>query len=114
MSEARLKSDLLIQAAVRICSRRGVAAMVIRRGDPDAGAICIKLNRMEGGFVVLNQARLKNGQLGWLAADGADGVSEADADACITRATRYDPDLWILEIEDRQGRNPFDDPVHTL
>ena len=111
MTDPRLKSGMLIQAGVRMCSNRGVPAMVVRRGDPDGGAIYIKINRFENGCAVLSQVRMEKGRLGWLRATGAEPVTEADADKYIQRQAKYDPDLWVLEIEDRDGRNPFDDPV---
>jgi hypothetical protein len=50
-----------------------------------------------------------DGRLGWIGAlDGA-LVPEADADAFIARQTAMDPDLWVIEIEDREGRSWFDD-----
>ena len=50
-------------------------------------------------------------QFSKLRATGEGTVSEADADAYLEREEKVDPDLWVLEVEDRDGRNPFDDPV---
>ena len=111
MTDPRLKARMLIQAGVRMCSGRGVPAMVVRRGDPDAGAVYIKINRFEGGCTVLSQVRMEDGRLAWLRATGDEPVSEEDADTYIERQSKYDPDLWVLEVEDRDGRNPFDDPT---
>jgi hypothetical protein len=35
---------------------------------------------------------------------------EAEVDAAIARQRGYDPDLWVVEVEDRQGRHLLDEP----
>ena len=109
MTEARLKSQVVVQAAIRRAAVRGIPATVARRGDPDAGAIYVKLNRGPAeGCTVLAPTRDYDRELThWRPATGADPVPEADADAYIERERRIDPDLWVLEIEDRGGWNPF-------
>jgi hypothetical protein len=107
VSEARLKTRLVVQAAVRLCSVRAVPVAVTRRGDPDAGTILVKLNQREIGCMVLVETRAPDGARAWLRATGTAPVSEADADAYIARQVRRDPDLWVVEIEDRDGRPAF-------
>jgi len=80
----------------------------VRRGDPERGTVLLKVNQIEAGCRILAQARGLDGQLGWLAALGGKPVPEAEADAYVARAIKRDPDLWVIEIEDRSGRNPFD------
>ena len=53
----RLAAKLRVQAAIRRCSALGLSAMVVGRGDPDAGQILIKINRFEAGCEVLVEAR---------------------------------------------------------
>jgi GMP synthase (glutamine-hydrolysing) len=108
MTEARLKAKLWIQAAVRTCVSQGITATVARKGDEDAGAILIKQNLGNGAFRILSQVRAMDGSPAWLQATGADPVDEAKADAYIARQVDRDWDLWIIEIEDRQGRLPFE------
>jgi hypothetical protein len=109
MSEPRLKSRLSVMAAIRTSQGRGLFATVARKGDEDAGAILLKQNLMGGGFRVLTQVRSAEGKAGWMAGTGREPVEEAVADAYIARQIDRDWDIWVVEIEDKDGRNPFED-----
>lgn len=107
MSEPRLKARLRVQAALRTCTTRGTNATIIRRGDEDAGAILVKQNLMGGGFRVLVQVRDASGEPAWMAGSGPAPVQEGEADAYIARQVERDYDVWVIEIEDREGWIPF-------
>ena len=103
----RLKTRFQIQAAVRLATAQNIPVVVVRRGDEDAGVILLKLNRRDLGFEVLAQTRSGGGDLVWQRVTGAVPVPESDADAYIERAVKRDPDLWVVEIEDREARPLF-------
>jgi hypothetical protein len=106
--EHRLRAEVWIMAHVRRCITEGIPVAVVRRGESERGTVILKLNQLEGDVRVLSQARDIDGRLGWLAAFDGAAVKEADADAYIARAVKRDPDLWVVEIEDREGRHPFE------
>lgn len=106
--EPRLKTRIVVQAALRASTMRGIPAVVARHGDDDAGTIILKINRRDLGCSVLVQTRTPSGELAWLKATGEAEVDEATADAYIARQVQRDPDLWVVEIEDRAGRSMFE------
>ncbi|HUN50634.1 MAG TPA: DUF1491 family protein [Candidatus Sulfotelmatobacter sp.] len=106
--DPRLKTELWVLATVRRCSVENVPCTVARRGDRDAGAVLLKINRFAEGCSVLAQSRTLDGELVWSRGTGPEPVGETEADAYIARQIKRDPDLWVVEIEDRQGRKPFD------
>ncbi len=111
--EVRLKTEIWVQALIRRCAIEAVPALVARRGDNTAGAVLVKVNFLDGCARVYSQARGSEGQRIWLAhgAEDASVMPESDADAFIKRQLGFDPDLWVIEIEDRQGRHFLMEPV---
>jgi len=107
----RLKSGLWVRALIRRAETAGAAAFVARKGDETAGVVLVKLNRLDGLATVLSPTTALDGGRQWLRSTGAEPVAEAEADGYIARQLKYDPDLWVVEIEDRDGRHFLDDPV---
>lgn len=103
MTEARLRSALWVQAQVRLAAGAGRIVTVLRKGDADVGTLILKVLDAAGQARILAQATAPDGGLAWHRPLGAAPMPEADADAYIARQARYDPDVWALEILDRDG-----------
>jgi hypothetical protein len=110
-AEARLKAAIWVKAHLRRCEVNGITAVIVRHGDDTAGSVLIKLNQFDVGCSVLSPSNRGDGVRVWLRATGAALVAETDADGYIARQVKRDPDLWVIEIEDRRGRHCLDDPV---
>ena len=105
----RLKSAIYVQALMRRCEAAGAAAYLVRHGAEEAGAIFIKVSRLDGTCMVLSQAR-RGEEAVWLRPLG-ESSDETRAAEYFTRQLRIDPDIWIVEIEDREGRSFVTEPV---
>jgi hypothetical protein len=113
----RLKSAIWVAAYVRRCNNEGAFAVVRRRGAEEAGAIFIKVNRLDGTVTLYGPAPQsafedeRPADRAFAAVVGAaKPAPEADAEKYLEKEMRFDPDVWIVEIEDRQGR-PFLDNI---
>ena len=105
MSEPRLKTEIRVAAQLRRAAGAGAFATIARRGDPDAGAIAVKVYLGGRRARLFVEARNDEGSAVWR--EPLDGeADEAGVDRYLEKETRFDRDLWIVEIEDRQGR-PF-------
>lgn len=105
----RLRTEIWVQAYLRQCNGRNVPAFVVHKGDPDAGAIYIKVNSLNGVARVYGPAPQGLDDAGyerkWCASYKPDGGDEAGADHYLERQRDMDRDLWIIEVEDREGRH---------
>ena len=106
----RLKSGIFVRALIRRAEVAGAQAYVVRKGSEEAGAVFIKVSRLDGTCTVLSQARAGDGELVWTRPLG-ERCDDARASAYFERQMKFDPDLWIVEIEDRQGRTFVDEKV---
>jgi len=106
----RLKAGIFVRALIRRVQVHGASAFVVRSGAEEAGAIILKIARLDGTVLVLNQARNAKGELAW-SRPLADFVSDARAAEWCDKQVKFDPDVWIIEIEDRQGRAFVDEPI---
>lgn len=109
--EPVLTASMWVSAHIRRCMSLGIPAILVRRGDDKAGTVLIKWNRFDAGCQVLSPSRDVKGRRVWISRAGAEAAPEADTDAYITRQVKNDPDLWVLEIEDMQGRYDLGEPI---
>lgn len=106
--EDRLPAGLWIEAHLRELDARAVPAFIVRRGNYASGLILLKINGLKGRVRLLTQERsLESGKLEWTAALAQETVDEPDADQYIQRAAARDPDIWAVEVEDPEMKNPF-------
>lgn len=86
-----------------------IPAFVTAHGDDTAGAVLVKLNTLDGMARAYNRSfDLSTGDRQWSELTSG---PEPEVDAAIARQRRFDPDLWVIEVEDRQGRHLLDDPA---
>ncbi len=103
---AELKTDFWASALIRRASDAGAFAGIVRRGDADAGAVLVKVATMDGRARLYAPARGGDGERVWLdLSSGTLGDVEADVDDAIRKRSANDPDLWVVEVEDKQGRH---------
>ncbi len=105
--EPRVKAGIWVSMAMRLSDIGGRPAVVVRKGDPDAGGILAVLRGREG-VVVLSQIRDAEGRPAWLRATGGTPVDDPTADAYIARQVARDPDLWVVEFEAPDLKPPFE------
>lgn len=110
----RLKSALWVAAYLRRCQIEGMSAVLRRRGAEDAGAVFVRVTRLDGTSDLFGPAP----QSAFDAVPGADRMfsaslakqpaPDAEIEAYLAREIKFDPDIWIVEVEDRAGRNLLD------
>ncbi|WP_299348281.1 DUF1491 family protein [uncultured Shimia sp.] len=104
----RLTAKFWVHAYRTRLELKGIPAFVVAHGDDIAGAVLIKLATLDGQATAFQRSfDLMSGARKWIIlAEGA----EADVDAAIAKQRSFDPDLWVIEVEDRQGRHLLDEP----
>jgi len=104
----RLTAEIWVSAYLQRLRIADIPAFVVRRGDATAGAVLVKLNTLDGQAVCYQRSvDLMSGARRWIElCSGAD----AEVEAAVSAQRGFDPDLWVIEIEDRAGRHLLDEP----
>lgn len=103
-----LTSRIWVDAYLTRLRLSDIPAFVVAHGDDTAGAVLVKLNTLDGNAVAFQRSfDLMTGGRAWVElASGAD----RDVEQSIRNQRGFDPDLWVIEVEDRAGRHLLDEP----
>jgi hypothetical protein len=109
----RLKTAIWVSAFVRRCAVEGAFAVVRRHGADEAGAIFVKIDRLDGTSDLFGPAPQTAfddtpTERAFAACLRGGTAPNADVETYLEKQIRFDPDLWIVEVEDRAGRNFLD------
>jgi hypothetical protein len=105
---ARLATDLWVSAYRARLAAANIPVVITARGDATAGSVVVKCATLDGAAQAWARSYdlMADTRVWRLMADGP----EAEVDATLSRAKARDPDLWIIELEDRGGRTLLDQP----
>ena len=108
----RLRSDIWVAAYLRRCQSEGVVAVLRRRGSSESGSVVVRIDRLDGFSALYSPAPQSEERDGYdrlfARAHGDEWLENARIEAKIAREIAFDSDLWIVEVEDRKGRNFLD------
>jgi len=96
---------------LRRAAAEGAYAVLRRRGAAEAGAIYVLVDRLDGQVALFAPGPADNARYGerrWFRAHASDWVEPSIAEARLARELRNDPDLWLVEVESRDGRHWLD------
>ena len=107
----RLRADIWVSAYIRRVEVEGRFATLRRRGAPEAGAIFVLVDRLDGRVALYSPGPAdeeSGGERRWLRAHASEWIDAAEAEARLARELRFDPDIWIVEVESRDGAHGLD------
>jgi hypothetical protein len=108
-SKPRLKAEIWVKAYLRRLSVKEVPAFIVRRGDSTAGQVAVRINRLDGTGHLYLRAFDGEGRRIWHCVTGDSPAPDTDIDSRLQRERKFDPDLWVVEVEDRAGRAFLDE-----
>ena len=105
---ARLVADFWVAAYLARLSMGNIPAYVTARGDATSGTIMVKSATLDGQARAFQRSAdpITGARIWMVMAQGP----EPEVDAALMRARARDPDLWIIEVEDRAGRTLLEEP----
>ena len=105
---SRLTAEIWVAAYLTRCRLATIPAFIVQKGDATAGAVLVKLNTLDGQSCCYQRSfDLLSGERRWVVLVEGD---EPVVDESIAKQRSFDPDLWVIEIEDRHGRHLLDEP----
>ncbi|MGE3770001.1 MAG: DUF1491 family protein [Bdellovibrionales bacterium] len=102
-----LPTHVLVSATLKNALTAGVFMTIVHRGDPDRGTLYVKVDDRQGS-VKLYQQIFDGTRQGFVVHSEGDAV-----DAAIARTVDIDPDVWVIDVEDKEGRLWFDAALMT-
>lgn len=102
----RLSTEFWVSAYRMRLQRANIPVFITQKGDATAGAVLVKLNTLDGNATLFQRSYDLDGNRIWVTLAEGD---ECDVDQAAVKQKSFDPDIWILEVEDRDGRHLLDE-----
>ncbi len=104
---AQLSTKMMVDSALALANAAMVTAMLEKRGNPDSGAVLVRLDSPDGRCRLEQRVLGMDGDYTWQDVTGGEPLDAEAATERINREVRYDPDLWVIAVDASLGENPF-------
>ena len=105
---SRLTTEIWVAAYLTRLRLATIPAFIVQKGDGTAGAVLVKVNTLDGQACCYQRSfDLMSGDRRWVILVEGD---EASVDDSIGKQKSFDPDLWVIEVETRDGHHLLDEP----
>lgn len=105
---SRLTTEIWVAAYLTRLRLATVPAFIVQKGDGTAGAVLVKVNTLDGKACCYQRSfDLLSGDRRWVVLIEDD---EPQVDESIDKQKGFDPDIWVIEIETRDGNHLLDEP----
>ena len=104
---SRVKSAILVSAALRYADKELIDCVLVHRGDADSGTIFVHIDARDGRHQILARSLDFDGIYNWQIITTTDWVDEEAAKIRLDRELSRDPDAFVVEVSDPAARNPF-------
>ena len=103
----RMKSAILVSAALRYADKQLIDCVLVHRGDGDAGAIFVHIDARDGRHQIVARSLDYDGRYTWRVITSTEWVDADTAKTRLNRELAQDPDAFVVEVSDAAARNPF-------
>lgn len=107
MAGPRVTSEFFVSAYLRLCAHHGAFAALQRRGASEAGAIFILIDRLDGSGTLYGPAPQtsyeERADRAFAKLHEEEALPIAVLEDKLARELRFDPDIWVIAVEERMG-----------
>ena len=103
----KIKSSILVSAALRYADKELIDCVLVHRGDGDAGAIFVHIDARDGRHQIVARSLDYDGRYTWRVITSTEWVDADTAKTRLNRELAQDPDAFVVEVSDAAARNPF-------
>jgi hypothetical protein len=99
MSGSRLPAKLEITGLTRRVEAGGDFATILRRGDPQGGALLLLVTSRGRHIACLERILGMSGAYEWRLTGPEESAESAEVAAFLAKRAQFDPDLWAVELD---------------